>query len=63
MVTVIFRDREWQLAHGMAVRDAILKAGLDPQAILAMRAGKLINEETITQNGDVIKLITVVSGG
>ena len=47
----------------MAIRDAILKVGLDPQSILALREGKLINEETITRENDVIKLISVVSGG
>lgn len=63
MVKIIFRDREWELPYGMAVRDAIRKVKLDPQAILAMRDGKLINEETITQENDVITLVSVVSGG
>jgi len=63
MVKIIFRDKEWELPYGMAVRDAIRKVKLDPQAILAMRDGKLINEETITKENDVITLVSVVSGG
>ncbi len=63
MVKIIYRDKEWELKGGMTVRSAILKAGLDPEAVLAVRDGKLINEETILKNGDIIKLIAVISGG
>ena len=45
------------------MRHIIEKAGLNPESILAVRDGKLINEETLTQDGDTIKLVTVVSGG
>ncbi len=60
---LIFRDKTWELRGGMTVRDAILKVGLDPEAVLAIRNGLLINEETITEDDDVIKLVAVVSGG
>jgi len=63
MVKILFRDKEWELQAGMTVRDAILKVGLDPQAVLAVRDGKLINEATILKNGDTIRLIAVISGG
>ncbi|MBM4465928.1 MAG: MoaD/ThiS family protein [Chloroflexi bacterium] len=63
MIKVIFRDKEWELRAGMTVRDAILKVGLNPEAVLAVRDGKLINEATILRDGDTIKLIAVVSGG
>ncbi len=60
---IVYRDKEWQLKDGMTVRDAILKVGLDVEAVLAVREGQLINEETIIRDGDVIKLVAVVSGG
>jgi sulfur carrier protein ThiS len=63
MVKVVFRDKEWELRAGMTVRDAILKAGLHPLTVLAVRDGKLINEATITRRGDVIRLVAVISGG
>jgi sulfur carrier protein ThiS len=47
----------------MTVRDAFLNVGLDPQAVLAVRDSKLINEATILQNDDTVKLIAVISGG
>ena len=60
---MVFRDKEWELRAGMMVRDAILKTGLDPQAVLPVRDGKLINEATIIRQGDVIRLVAVISGG
>jgi len=62
-VKIIYRDQKWELPHGMTLRDAIIKAGLDPQAVLALRDGKLVNEETLSQEGDVITLVGVISGG
>ena len=63
MVRVTYRDRTWEVKAGSTVRHIIDKAGLNPESVLAVRNGKLINEETLTQDGDAIKLVTVVSGG
>lgn len=63
MVKLVYRDKKWELPAGMTVRDAILKCGLNPEQVLAVRAGKLINEATILKEGDEIKLVAVISGG
>jgi sulfur carrier protein ThiS len=63
MVKVMFRDKEWEVRAGMTVRDAILKVGLRPESVLAVRDGKLINEATILRDGETIRLIAVISGG
>jgi sulfur carrier protein ThiS len=63
MMKLIYRDKEWELAHGMTIRDAIIKIGLNPEAVLPLRQGKLISEDNIGQENDVITLIAVVSGG
>jgi sulfur carrier protein ThiS len=63
MVTLIHRGQEWQVKAGMTVRDAILKVGLNPEAVLAVRDGRLISEDVKIRDGDLIKLIAVVSGG
>jgi sulfur carrier protein ThiS len=63
MVRVTLRDKEWELRPGMTVRDAILHVGLDPESVLAVRDQQLINEATLTEDGDVIKLVSVISGG
>jgi sulfur carrier protein ThiS len=63
MVTLIHRNQEWQVKAGMTIRAAILKVGLNPEAVLAVRDGQLVNEDIKIQNSDLIKLIAVVSGG
>ena len=60
---IIYRDKEWDVRAGMTVRDAIIKLGFEPDEMLAIRNGELINEETLVAEEDVIKLIGVISGG
>jgi sulfur carrier protein ThiS len=63
VVKLVYRNKQWQLASGMTVRDAILKCGLNPEQVLAVRGGKLINEATILKDGEEVKLVAVISGG
>jgi sulfur carrier protein ThiS len=63
MVTVILRDKTWEVKAGSTVRHIIQQADLNPESILAVRNGKLVNEATLTEDGDTIKLVAVVSGG
>lgn len=63
MVNVIYRDKTWQVQAGSTVRHIIETSGLNPEAILALRDGKLVNDATLTRDGDTIKLVAVVSGG
>lgn len=63
MVTVVYRDRTWEVKAGSTIRHIIESERLNPEAVLALREGQLINEATLTQDGDTIKLIAVVSGG
>jgi sulfur carrier protein ThiS len=60
---VNYRDKTWEIRPGSTVRHIIEKVGLNPESILAVRDGKLINEATLTEDGDTIKLVSVVSGG
>jgi sulfur carrier protein ThiS len=63
MVKIVFRDQEWEVKSGMTVRAALEKIGLDPYSVLALRQRKLINDQTILEPGDEIRLVNVVSGG
>jgi sulfur carrier protein ThiS len=60
---ITYRKREWEVRGGMTVRAAIEKVGLDPTSVLAVREKRLINDQTIIEPGDEIKLINVISGG
>jgi len=63
MVKLTYRDKHWDLPAGMTVRDAVLKCGLNPEQVLAVRKGKLVNESVLLQENDEIKLVAVISGG
>ncbi|OGO05411.1 MAG: hypothetical protein A2Y73_06315 [Chloroflexi bacterium RBG_13_56_8] len=61
--TMRYREKEWEVDSGMTVRAAIEKAGLDPYDVLALKNKKLINDQTILEPGDEIRLVNVISGG
>jgi sulfur carrier protein ThiS len=60
---LILRGQEYEVKSGMTLRHAILKIGQQPEAVLATREGEMITEDEILREGDVIKLIAVISGG
>jgi sulfur carrier protein ThiS len=60
---LILRKKEYQVRHGMTIRSALLKLDIQPEAVLPTREGELVSEEEIIQDGDVIKLVAVISGG
>ena len=58
-----YHKKEWEVKAGMTVRAAIEKAGMDPYAVLALRDKRLINDQTIIEADDEIRLVNVISGG
>ena len=63
VVKLILRGQEYEVKSGMTLRDALLKIDVLPEAVLATRSGEMITEEEILQDGEVVKLIAVISGG
>ena len=60
---VVHRDKIWEFPGRLTVRDAIKKAGFHPQAVLALRDGKLLTADVVVGEDETLKLISVVSGG
>ena len=60
---IVYHKKEWDVESGMTVRAAIEKAGLDPYAVLALRDKRLVNDQTIIEPDDEIRLVNVISGG
>ncbi len=58
-----FHGQEWQATVGSTIRDAVEKAGLDPYTVLALKGKQLVNDQTIIEPGDEIRLVNVISGG
>jgi sulfur carrier protein ThiS len=62
-VKLVLRGKEYEVKPGMTLRHSLLKVEINPVSVLATRQGELITEEEILHEGDVIKLVAVVSGG
>jgi sulfur carrier protein ThiS len=62
-VKLILRDKEYEVRAGMTVQHALQKIGILPETVLPTRNGQLLTEDEILQEGDVIKLVAVISGG
>jgi sulfur carrier protein ThiS len=62
-VKLILRDREFEVKPGMTLLSALDKAGVLPESVIATRNGELILEDEILKDGEVVKLVAVISGG
>jgi sulfur carrier protein ThiS len=62
-VKLILRDKEYEVKPGMSVRHALEKIGVNSESVLATRDSELITDDEILHEGDVIKLVAVISGG
>jgi sulfur carrier protein ThiS len=63
MVKLKYRKQEWELDGKLTVRKAIEAVGLNAEAVLAVRDGEVITEDTRLVDGDEIRLVAVISGG
>ena len=63
MVKLVLRDKEFEVKAGMTLLSALEKAEILPETVLATRDGELILEDEILIDGEVIKLVAVISGG
>jgi len=62
-VKLVLRDKEYEIRPGMTLLDALKKTGILPESVIAAREGELILEDESLKDGEVIKLIAVISGG
>ena len=63
MVKLILRDKEYEVKSGMTLLDSLKKCDILSESVIATRKGDLILDDEILKNGDVIKLVAVISGG
>ncbi|HEX9030138.1 MAG TPA: MoaD/ThiS family protein [Anaerolineales bacterium] len=62
-VKLMLRGKEYEVRPGMTLRDSLLKAGINPESVLATREGKMITDDEILKDGQSVKLVAVISGG
>jgi sulfur carrier protein len=62
-VKLILRDKEYELKPGMTLLSCLQKIDVLPETVLAASDGELIEEDEILKDGQVVKLVAVISGG
>lgn len=60
---LILRGKEYEVKSGTTLRHALQKIGVDSESVLATRDGELITDDEIVREGEIIKLVAVISGG
>jgi sulfur carrier protein ThiS len=63
LVKLILRDKEYEVKPGMTLLSALQKIDVVPESVIATRDGEMILEDEILKDGEVVKLIAVISGG
>jgi len=58
-----YRKTDYEVKAGSTLRHAIESVGLEPDAVLCVKDGELVTDDTILQDRDEIKLVAVISGG
>jgi sulfur carrier protein len=62
-VKLVLRGKEYQVKPGMTLLDSLKHIHILPESVIAVRDGELIVEDEILKDGDVVKLVAVISGG
>ena len=63
MVKLILREKEYEVKPGMTLLSALQKINIIPESVIATRDGEMILDDEILRDGDLIKLVAVISGG
>ena len=62
-VKLILRDKQFEVQAGVTARRALEEIGVPRESVLITREGALITEDEVLIDGEVIKLVAVISGG
>ena len=62
-VELELRGKKFEVKPGMMLQDALKKSNILPESVIAVRDGEMILQDEILRDGDVIRLIAVISGG
>lgn len=63
-IKFILRKQKFELeGKTIQVKQAFQQLNLSPEAHLLVRNGELLNENDVLRDGEVIKIVAVISGG
>lgn len=62
-VKLVFRGKEYEVRPGMTLLDSLKKIDVLSESVIAVRNGEMILDDEILKDGDLVKLVSVISGG
>lgn len=62
-VSIVLRKERWELEAPVSVGDALRRLDLPPERYLVIRDGILVDEHEMLNEGDSVRLVSVISGG
>ncbi|MCP4141096.1 MAG: MoaD/ThiS family protein [Chloroflexi bacterium] len=61
--TIVLRNQKYEVKAGSTILAALNKLEILPESIICVRDGELVTEDVILRKGEIIKLVSVISGG
>lgn len=61
--TLKLRDKTYEVPAGMTLRDALVRLDINPDSVLPTRDGQLLTDDELLEEGEVVRLVAVISGG
>jgi sulfur carrier protein ThiS len=62
-VQITYRDETHEVRAGMTLRSALKNLGIPVESVLGVRSNTLITDDELILEGDIIRLVPVISGG
>jgi sulfur carrier protein len=62
-VRLTLRDKEFEVRSGSTIRHALESLDIQPESVIPIREGELVTDDEIIKDGDLIRLVAVISGG
>jgi len=63
LVKLNLRDKQYEVRDNTSLLSALKKCNIVPESVIATRNGEMILEDEILMDGDIVKLVAVISGG
>jgi sulfur carrier protein ThiS len=63
LVKLVLREKTYEVKAGMNLLSALKKCDIVPESVVATLNGEMILDDEILNDGNEVKLISVISGG
>ena len=60
---IVYKKREYQIRPGVSIKTAMEEIDIQPKSVIPIYKGELAKLDMIIKEGDVIRLVRVISGG